>query len=364
MARLKVAVIGTGMIANAAHIPAWKNLKDDVEVMAVSDIFPERAEGTAKRHGIPRAYGDGYKMLQEVQPDIVSVCTPNCYHKEWTIAALEAGAHVLCEKPIAPGYADAVEMFQTADRVNRILMVGQSARFSADTLAAKDIADAGELGEMYYAETASLRRRGVPQWGMFHMKEHNAGGPIYDLGVHALDALLWIMGNPKVVAVSGQTYTKLANQDEGLKTSLADSGAPLGVFDVRPYDYREFDVEDMAAGFLRLETGATVSIKTSWAANIPEGMGGTFILGTRGGLRMRPLTLIRNLGSYQVDVIPKVPQDPNIAFYGHWKETAHMLNVIRGEEEMMIKREEVLNVIRALDGLYQSALEGREVCLD
>jgi predicted dehydrogenase len=172
------------------------------------------------------------------------------------------------------------------------------------------------------------------------------------------------MGNPKVVAVSGQVYTKLANQDEGLKTSLADSGAPLGVFDVRPYDYREFDVEDMAAGFLRLENGATVSIKTSWAANIPEGMGGTFILGTRGGLRMRPLTLVRNLGSYQVDVTPKVPQDPSILFYGQWKETAHFIKVIRGEEELMIKREEVLNVIRALDGLYQSAAEGREIRLD
>jgi predicted dehydrogenase len=364
VAKLKVAVIGTGMIANAAHIPAWKALKDDVEIVAVSDVFAERAENTARRSDIPHAYGDGHKMLQEMQPDIVSVCTPNCYHKEWTIAALEAGAHVLCEKPIAPGYTDAVEMFQAADRTGRILMVGQSLRFYANNMAAKDIADSGALGEVYYAETASLRRRGVPKWGMFHMKEHNAGGPIYDLGVHALDSLLWIMGNPKVVAVSGQVYTKLANQDEGLKTSLADSGAPLGVFDVRPYDYREFDVEDMAAGFLRLENGVTVSIKASWAANIPEGMGGTFILGTKGGLRLSPLTYVSNMASYQVDVTPKVPADPNISFIGHYKETDHFVKVIRGEEELIIKREEVLNVIRALDGLYQSSAEGREIRLD
>ena len=144
-----------------------------------------------------------------------------------------------------------------------------------------------------------MRRRGVPKWGMFHMREHSGGGPLCDIGVHVLDALLWIMGNPKVTAASGAAYLKIANQDEGLKMSLADSGAPVGVFDPRPYDPHEFDVEDMAAGFLRLENGATISITASWAANVPEGVGGTFILGTLGGLRLRPLTLVRNIGSYQ-----------------------------------------------------------------
>ena len=362
MTKLRIGVIGAGSIATA-HLDAYA-AHPDVDLIAIADINLDRARAVADRYGAARAYDDAHELLAADDIDGVSICTWNDTHALWAIAAIEAGKHVLVEKPLSRTVAEAVEIEKAAASSDRVVQVGFVRRHSPNCQVLKSFIDAGELGEMYYAETASLRRRGVPQWGMFHMKEHNAGGPIYDLGVHALDALLWIMGNPKVVAVSGQTYTKLANQDEGLKTSLADSGAPLGVFDVRPYDYREFDVEDMAAGFLRLETGATVSIKTSWAANIPEGMGGTFILGTRGGLRMRPLTLIRNLGSYQVDVIPKVPQDPNIAFYGHWKETAHMLNVIRGEEEMMIKREEVLNVIRALDGLYQSALEGREVCLD
>jgi len=362
--RLKVAIIGTGMIANAGHIPAWANLKEDVEIVGVADIEEGRAQETAKRQGVTQAYGDAQKMLVELKPDIVSVCTPNVYHKEWTLAALEAGAHVLCEKPVAASYADALEMFEAAEAAGKILFVGQSSRFGSTTMAAKELAETGQLGEMYYADITSMRRRGVPTWGRFHMKEHSGGGPLYDTGVHALDAVLWIMGNPRVVAVSGATYTKIAGRDEGLVTSLADSGAPVGVFTPRPYDYREFDVEDMGVGFVRLDNDATISIKVSWAANVPQGVGGTMILGTKGGLSLWPLRLVRNMSRYQVDVTPQVPADPNIPFYGHWRETEHFVKVIRCEEELIVRREEVLNVLRALEGLYQSAREGREVRLD
>lgn len=360
--KFKVAIIGAGMIANAAHIPAWKDLSNDVEIVAVMDIFEANAQNTAKAHGIPKAYTNAEKMLEECKPDIVSVCTPNCYHKQYTIMALQAGAHVLCEKPVATSARDAAEMFDTADRVGKLLFVGQTMRWSGNVIAAKEFADLGKLGEMYYAETASLRRRGVPKWGMFHMKEHNAGGPLYDLGVHALDALLWIMGNPKIISASGATYLKIANRDEGLRTSLADSGAPLGVFTPRPYDYREFNVEDFGVGFMRLEGGATIYLKASWAANIAEGMGGTFILGTEGGLKLQPLTYVTNMGSYQVDVTPHIPQERQVAFYGHYKECEHFVRVIRGEEkELLVKRAEALNVMRALDAIYKSAEVGHEV---
>lgn len=358
---LKVAVIGTGMIAAAGHLPAWKNLKNDVEVVAVADKEGDRAEGTAERNGIKRHYKDWRKMLAEVKPDIVSICTPNMHHKEPTIGALKAGAHVLCEKPICTSYADAFEMYETARAAGRMLMVGQSSRFSNSAIMAKNIVKSGLLGEMYYAETAAMRRRGVPTWGVFHLKEQSGGGPIYDLGVHSLDTLVWIMGNPKAVAVSGVATSKIANQDEGLYTSLSASGAPLGVYYPRPYDWREFDVEDFASGYIRLENNAVIGFKACWAANILPEVGNTFIVGTKAGLRMRPLTIIGSTARYQSDTNPVVDADPNVPFFGHWRETEHFVKAIRGEEELIVKREEVLNVIRMLEGLYTSSREGKEI---
>ncbi|MFP4057853.1 MAG: Gfo/Idh/MocA family protein [Candidatus Brocadiia bacterium] len=362
--KLKVGVIGTGMIATAGHIPAWKNLAEEVEIAAVADILEDRAQLVARTEGVPHAFGDWQEMLAKIPLDIVSVCTPNAYHREQTIACLKAGAHVLCEKPAATCQADAAAMFDAASEAGCVLLVGQSSRFSQNAQAAKEIADSGRLGEVYYAETYFLRRRGVPTWGQFHIKEHSGGGPIYDLGVHAIDCLYWLLGNPPVQAVSAATYTKLSRRDEGLATSLAESGAPLGVLTPRPYDRRDFDVEEMAAGFIRLEGGATVCFKTSWAANVPQNTGQTLILGTEGGLVLEPLTLVTNMGSYPVNVRPQVPPDRKVAFSGHWGETAHMLRVIRGEEELLVTRDEVLNVMATLDALYKSAAEGRETWLE
>lgn len=364
MPQFKIAIIGSGMIAQAAHIPAWQALWNDAQVVACSDIVEHRVNWVSKQFGIPHAFTDWRRMLAEIKPDIVSVCTPNAYHKEHTLGALKAGAHVLCEKPVAVCRAEAAEMYDAAEKAGKLLFVGQSMRFFNRSRAAKEIADSGRLGEVYFADAHFLRRRGIPTWGQFHQKEHSGGGPIYDLGVHIMDMLFWLMGNPAVSAVSGATYTKLALRDEKLLTSWSDSGAPAGVQTPGQYNQSEFNVEDMAAAFIRLKDGPTISFRTSWAANIPTNTFGLTMLGTEGGLVLDPLTLITNMGSLQVDMTPQVPEEARKSdFAGHFIETAHFVRVLRGYEPLLVKREEVLNVMGVLDALYKSAAEGREIRL-
>jgi len=364
-AKYKVAVVGNGMIANAAHIPAWKDIKDQVEIVAVADNREQAARETAERHGIPHWYTDYNELFEKIKPDIVSVCTPNCYHKEVTIAALKAGAHVLCEKPISTSEANAAEMYKVAEECSKVLYVSQTMRFDPKVLAAKKFFDEGLIGRAYFVEANLIRRRGIPKWGFFHMKEHNAAGPGYDIGVHIIDSLLWILGSPKIVSACGAAYMELGNMDEGLLESLAESGAPIGVFTPRKYDWHEFDVEDFIAGFVRLEGGITLIVKTSWAINAPDESGATFISGTKGGLKIMPKAeLITNLAGYQVNTHIKIPAVPQVAFYGHYDATKQFIAVLEGKEEILVKKAQVLNVIRTLDALYASSAQGKEVVVN
>ncbi len=366
--KLRVSVIGCGMIANSAHIPAWQS-QPGAEVVGVMDSDLARAKATAGKHAIPGVFDDVDKMLGEQSPDVVSVCTPAGCHKTHAVAALRAGAHVLCEKPLSITSKEASEIFRVAEETGRHLLVGQSMRFYNQVSAAKAFAADGQLGDLYCADVARLRRRGIPAHGSFHIKELSGGGVLYDLGVHMLDMVLWIMGNPKVVAVSGATYAKIGTRNENLITSTVESGAFAGGVSSASYDAAKFNVEDFATAFLRLENGGTINLKVCWAANVPDSAGGVMIMGTEGGLSFDPrvldLRVIRNMGRYQVDVTPKIlPPEPNHPFYAHWNEVAHFIRVIHGQEEVCVKKEEALNVIRALEAIYRSAEAGREVRLE
>jgi len=366
--KLRVAVIGCGMIANSAHIPAWQSQRG-AEVVGVMDNVLDRAKATAGKYSIPGAFDDVPQMLRELSPDVVSVCTPAGCHKEHAVAALRSGAHVLCEKPLAITSGEASEIFTAAEEAGRHLLVGQSMRFYNQVAAAKAFASDGQLGEIYCADAARLRRRGIPTHGSFHIKKLSGGGVLYDLGVHMLDMVLWIMGNPKVVAVSGVTFAKIGPRNEDLITSSVESGAFAGGVSNASYDAGKYNVEDFAAAFLRLDNGGIINLKVCWAANVPDSAGGVMIMGTEGGLSFDPrvldLRVIRNVNRYQVDVTPKIlSPEPNHPFYAHWNEVAHFMRVLRGEEEICVKKAEVLNVMRALEAIYRSAEEGREVRLD
>ena len=338
MKQYKVAIIGNGMICNAAHIPAYKAMGDKVKIVAVADIREEAAKETAERHGIPKYYVDPYKMLEEEKPDIISVCTPNAYHKEYTLAGFRAGCHVVCEKPVAVTCADAEEMFNAAEKAGKHLFVIQSLRFTGNFKAAAGLAKSGCLGDIYYADLNLVRRRGVPRWGMFHMAKENVGGAFCDLGVHMCDYLMSISGNPKMVSVSGSAVTRIVNKEKNIEFSNAESGAPTGLFTPRKFDMKEFDVEEFANGYIRLENGMTVTFKISWALNLPNS-NTVSICGDKGGLTIGDdgLKLLTTQGNYQADVLPRVFPDPYTElsdFTGHIHEMNYILKVLNGEMTM------------------------------
>ena len=197
MEKLKTGIIGCGGIANAKHMPTLAKLNDDVEMVAFCDIIPERAEKAAKQYGIPgaRVYTDYHVLLKEEEITDVRVCVDNGHHCEITIAALEAGKHVLCEKPLAITWADARKMAETADRTGKLLTVGYQHRYNPDSIFLKKEIEKGTLGDIYIAKARCLRRRGAPTWGVFTQKEKVGGGPMIDIATHVIDLVLWLLDN-------------------------------------------------------------------------------------------------------------------------------------------------------------------------
>ncbi len=362
----RVALIGTGMIANCAHIPAWRNLKDQTEIVGVCDIRPEAAEETARRNGIAWYGTDPDAMLAQLRPDIVSVCTPNLFHQEMTIKALRAGAHVICEKPLTLRYRDAVAMYDEARKAGRQLFANQSMRFRHDFLAAKKLIDEQVLGDIYFAEFNRIRRRGVPRWGMFHMQDKNGGGAFCDIGVHFLDALNWMVGNPGIVAVSGTTSDRISHLPHDVPPRLADSGAYAGVFTPRPYDPAEFSVEDLAVGTIRFANNLTCLFKVAWAINQPDEFS-IRVSGSRAGLNIPTMDLYGTANGFLTDTKPAVYDDmpyKDVTFNGHWYLFEHVLDVLAGRASFLIREEEILNVVAAIEAFYLSAKTGREVRVD
>ncbi|MBQ6990810.1 MAG: Gfo/Idh/MocA family oxidoreductase [Clostridia bacterium] len=364
--KFRVCIIGTGMIANSAHIPSYRHLPDDFEIVGVCDIRPEAAAETAARVGLDKYYTNAEEMLSALKPDLVSVCTPNNFHKPMTILALEHGAHVICEKPIALTLKDAKEMYATAHRCGKILFANQSMRFRADFMAAKDMIQKGMLGDVYFSEFARIRRRGVPRWGMFHIKEMNGGGAFCDIGVHFLDAMNWMLGNPEVLSVSGNSQDVISHLKNDVPPTLAESGAYGGVFTPRPYKDEEFSVEEFASGYIRFAGNKSCSFKVAWAINQPEQFD-IRLSGDKAGLYLPEGKLYSTAGGYLTDVQPRIvdesPYKATQPFFMHFHLFDNVLEVLRGEGEYLIKEEEILNISAAIEAFYRSCDEGREIAV-
>lgn len=361
--RLKAAVIGAGMIACKAHIPAYQSLPEQFDLLAVCDAREDNAHRAASQNNIPHLYTDAQKMLREIKPDIVSVCTPNASHPHYVRLALEEGAQVLCEKPLAMTWRESKELFDLAHSKGKMLMACQTLRFSEEYLAAKELAEKGELGQVYFAEFSSVRRRGIPKWGAFHLKEANGGGCLCDLGVHMIDAALWLMGSPSFAAVSGSGSAHLAHSNEHILTSLAESGAPAGVTKVSRYEAKDFEVEEFAAGFVRFVGGAVMNFKTSWAINLPP-QSILSLAGTKAGMTLPDLKLYSLLGRYQADIIPRIFFEGEHAghpFAGHFHLIRCTADHLINGAAVPIKPQETLQVSAIIDAFYLSAAQDREI---
>ena len=346
MKRLRIGVIGLGI--GRHHIAGYKQ-HPAAEVVAIADPAAARLESIGKEHAIPGRYTSAAEMLRKEQLDVVSVATPNKFHKPLTIAAFRAGCHVLCEKPMAMNAREAHEMLAAGEQARKRLMINFSYRFTEQSWALKQQVASGVLGDVYFARTVWHRRRGMPGFGgWFGQKALAGGGPLIDLGVHRLDLALWLMEYPKPTWVLGSAYNHI--------------GARLA-----REQNKHFDVEDLAAGMIKFKNGATLEVEASWAANIAEReFMETRLYGTNGGLVQRnvgegyqfeaELYLERNGCQFDMKLHPPVPAVKGACY--------HFIDAIVNRTPHIATGAEGLIVMELLDAIYRSAAQGKPVRIE
>ncbi len=370
MAKLKIGFIGCGGIANGKHFPGMSQQTEYVDMCAFCDLIPERAEKAAKEYGTPDAkvYTDYHELLADPTIDAVHVLTPNIAHCEITIAALEAGKHVLCEKPMAATEADAKKMLEARDRTGKMLTIGYQYRHFPANQVAKKVVDDGWLGDIYYAEATYLRRRGVPTWGVFTDKSKQGGGPLIDIGTHALDLTLFLMNNYDVEYVVGTSFEKLGRLlDPEVQGQNNYRGEP------DHWNNKTYDVEDAAVGQIKMKNGAVINLRASWAINMAEARGAnneahTMLAGTKGGLdtfedRVRLNHVVANqptiswVGNKVAGYIPGFSQGPAPTS----KEHEIWVKALRGEGDLFVTADQAYVVTKILDSIYYSSKHNKPV---
>lgn len=350
--KLKVGIIGCGGIATSKHMPGLQTIKE-VEMTAFCDIIPERAEKAREKFGAKSAkvYTDYKELLSDPTIDVVHICTPNRSHSFITIDALHAGKHVMVEKPMAKTAKEARAMVEAAKETGKKLTVGYQNRCRPESIyLRREIVDKGKMGEIYYAKALALRRRATPTWGVFLDEYEQGGGPLIDIGTHALDLTLYMMNNYRPRLVLGTTYKKLPNPD---------CGNVWG-----PWDPKKHTVEDAAFGFIIMENGATVYLESSWALNILDPIeASTVLCGTKMGAQIKNKDLILNY-----DENGELKEEHPIAGYEETIkqksapiEARLWIDAILNDTEPVVKAEEACVVSEILEAIYLSAKTGKPV---
>ena len=363
--KLKAGIIGCGGIAEQKYFPALKANDDLCEITAFCSGNEANAAKAAKAHGSPGAkvYKDYKELLKDKDVDVVYVLTPNTLHAPITIEAFAAGKHVMCEKPMAATTEDAEQMLAAWEKSGKLFTVGYQGRFRPEVQALHRAVKAGALGEIYYAKATAIRRRAVPTWGVFPNKALQGGGPLIDIGTHALDMTLWLMDNYTPHSVTGSVFFKLGNLPEAVEGNLFG-----------PWDPNTYEVEDSAFGFIKMKNGATIVLESSWALNVSESReASTTLCGTKAGAEIRSGIsfpkdeLIFNRGAHGQLLDETLCKDGKVAYFGGQSEdpgvleARQWLNALHGEGEPLVKPEQAFMVTKLLDSIYQSAESGKEV---
>ena len=352
MKKLRIGLVGAGNIAKA-HLNAYKNVAN-AEIVAVCDIDEKVLKATAEQFGIAKAYTSETDMIRNEELDAVDVCVWNCNHASCSIEALNAGLHVLCEKPMATCAEEAKAMIEAAQKNNKLLMIGFVLRFGDEAKIAKDFIDNDYLGDIYYSKATYLRRHGAPG-GWFTDKSRSAGGPVIDLGVHVIDLTRYLMGRPKALSVFASTENRLKNRPY-LKTSVGWKPDGACKEDI-------YDVEDFAVALIKYEGGKTTLLETSYSLN-GETVTKKELFGTKGGVDLngQKLKIYTEVNDFLADITP-VTSNYNESRDMFEAEMEHFVDCALNGTECIASAEDGLEVMKILDAIYESARTGHEVII-
>ena len=347
--KLRVAIIGCGGISEV-HIRSFQKMPE-VEIVAGVDIKPERLKVTEEKFGLKSLYTDWKKMLKEIKPDAVSVCTPNAVHAPAVIDACNAGAHVITEKPMAMTPAECEKMIAAAAKAKKKLAVGFQYRYHPATKFLTQAREDGAFGKVMFVKCQALRRRGIPNWGVFGRKELQGGGPMIDIGVHIIEMAHYVMGSPRPVAATGNTWTYL-----GHKPSTVQSMWP-------GWDHKTYTVEDLAIGHIRFENGAVMQIESSFVAHILKDVWNFQLMGEKGGCTWDPPQLFTDQAGHMINSTPGY-LSPKSDFESLFlvKLQNWVDGILKGTP-LDAPGEAGLAVQKILDGIYRAADAGREVTI-
>lgn len=340
MEKMRVAVIGCGA-QGKVHLNGLKDL-DSVQLVAVCDNRLERAEEARKTHGAGAAYSDYKEMLKRERPEMVTISTPVVFHAPQTIASFEAGAHVVCEKPLAMNAAEAEAMFSAAKQHGKKLSMGLQSRYTGSGVFLKQFIEQGGLGEVFHARIYCGHSMNIPGWSVFHRKDMSGGGVLFATTVHPLDFVVWLMGNPEPVRVSAHCYQRLRRMRNPPVTW--------------PGTVEDCDIEDFCSGFVHFKNGASLDFFSDWLLHdypCPS----VQLLGEYGRATHGPFKITLDEGNKFKEMKPEIT-DPKNVFA---EILGDFIRCIRQDETPRYRFSEMRNVQRIMDAAYRSAAEGREV---